>query len=205
MAGPNRTAASAPPPSKTGWRTNGPDRVVRAPSHQPRALGATRWRRTTGLPGFPCKLGRAFMSMNKERHLHAFQSYYRHLVAASAKHEQPRRPAPSTRSTWAVGRPLGRFLLETGPPRCSREHALPRGELRHRGGRGSIRPAIPPQRRCFTVEGERDRTSAGRPARRSPRRTSPKQPCAPTAAPHLRAAQFVGHYGGGSSAASRWQ
>jgi len=93
----------------------------------------------------------AFMSMNKERHAHAFRDYYLNLLAQ--EHEKTHATRSFYEEYMAVADLPAEFYLET-VRLVFQEHALPRGELTLCGRR--IVPAAIRRTALVTVEGERD-------------------------------------------------
>ena len=93
----------------------------------------------------------AFMSMNRKRHVNAFNEYYRHLV------DDEFDKAEITRTFYeeymAVADLSADFYLETVDLVFQR-HALPRGELKFRGR--AVNPAEIRRTALVTIEGERD-------------------------------------------------
>ncbi len=136
----------------------------------------------------------AFMSMNKQRHLDAFKSYYQHLV------DDEMDKAEITRSFYqeymAVTDLSADFYLET-VSLVFQQYALPKGELRFRGR--VVNPAAIRKTALLTVEGERDDICAiGQ--------TLAAQDLASSLRPYMRTHYVqpnVGHYGVFSG--KRWQ
>lgn len=93
----------------------------------------------------------AFMSMNRERHVNAFKSYYENLVAGET--EKAKVTQDFYEEYLAVSDLPAEFFLET-VDQVFQRHSLPRGELMHRGRR--IDPAKIRRTALLTVEGERD-------------------------------------------------
>jgi polyhydroxyalkanoate depolymerase len=93
----------------------------------------------------------AFMSMNKERHADAFRAYYRNLVA------DEREKAEVTRAFYAeymaVSDLSADFYLET-VRLVFQEHALPLGQLSHRGRPVDLKAIR--RTALLTIEGEKD-------------------------------------------------
>ncbi|EHR69051.1 polyhydroxyalkanoate depolymerase, intracellular [Burkholderiales bacterium JOSHI_001] len=136
----------------------------------------------------------AFISMNKERHLSAFKSYYKHLV------EDEFEQADVTRTFYeeymAVADLSADFYLET-VEKVFQTFDLPRGELMFRGRR--VNSAAIRRTALVTVEGERDDIcSVGQ--------TLAAQDLASSLRPYMRTHYVqpnVGHYGVFSG--KRWQ
>jgi poly(3-hydroxybutyrate) depolymerase len=136
----------------------------------------------------------AFMSMNRQRHVDAFRSYYLNLV------EQAHEKAQATRDFYeeylAVADLHAEFFLET-VQWVFQDYALARGELRWRGRRvdtGAVRRTA-----LVTVEGERDDICA-------PGQTLAAQDLCARLRPYMRTHYVqagVGHYGVFSG--RRWQ
>ena len=136
----------------------------------------------------------AFMSMNRERHLHAFRDYYVHLV------EQDHEKAQVTRDFYeeymAVADLPAEFYLET-VQQVFQEYRLPRGELVLAGRR--VDPAAIRRTALVTIEGERDDIC-------STGQTLAAQDLCTSLRPYLRTHYVqpgVGHYGVFSG--RRWQ
>lgn len=136
----------------------------------------------------------AFMSMNRERHLHAFRDYYVHLV------EQEHEKAQVTRDFYeeymAVADLPAEFYLET-VQQVFQEYRLPRGELVLAGRR--VDPAAIRRTALVTIEGERDDIC-------STGQTLAAQDLCTSLRPYLRTHYVqpgVGHYGVFSG--RRWQ
>jgi poly(3-hydroxybutyrate) depolymerase len=136
----------------------------------------------------------AFMSMNRERHLHAFADYWRHLV------DEEFEKAEATRVFYeeymAVADLPAEFYLET-VRLVFQEYALPKGELHLLGRR--VDPAAIRRTALVTVEGERDDICAVG-------QTLAAQDLATSLRPYLRTHYVqagVGHYGVFSG--RRWQ
>ena len=136
----------------------------------------------------------AFISMNQQRHIDAFKSYYQHLVADEFD------AAEITRTFYeeymAVADLSADFYLET-VQQVFQDHALPKGELRIKGR--LVRPAAIRRTALLTVEGERDDICAiGQ--------TLAAQDLASSLRPYMRTHYVqadVGHYGVFSG--KRWQ
>jgi poly(3-hydroxybutyrate) depolymerase len=136
----------------------------------------------------------AFMSMNRERHLHAFADYWRHLV------DEEFEKAEATRVFYeeymAVADLPAEFYLET-VRLVFQEYALPKGELHLLGRR--VDPAAIRRTALITIEGERDDIcSVGQ--------TLAAQDLATSLRPYMRTHYVqagVGHYGVFSG--RRWQ
>lgn len=136
----------------------------------------------------------AFMSMNKERHLNAFQDYYQHIVDGEFD------KAEVTRTFYeeymAVSDLSADFYLET-VRLVFQDCALPKGELKFRGR--TVNPAAIRRTALLTVEGERDDIcSVGQ--------TLAAQDLCTSLRPYMRTHYVqpnVGHYGVFSG--RRWQ
>jgi len=136
----------------------------------------------------------AFLSMNKERHVHAFKEYYQHLL------DDEFDKAEVTRTFYeeymAVADLAADFYLET-VSLVFQEYALPKGELTYRGRK--VDPAAIRRTALLTVEGERDDICAiGQ--------TLAAQDLASSLRPYMRTHYVqpnVGHYGVFSG--KRWQ
>ncbi len=134
------------------------------------------------------------MSMNRERHVHAFRQYYEQLVEGELS------KAEVTRNFYeeylAVADLSADFYLQT-VRQVFQEHALPKGELSYRGRR--VNPAAIRRTALLTVEGERDDICAiGQ--------TVAAQELASKLRPYMRTHYVqpnVGHYGVFSG--KRWQ
>ena len=136
----------------------------------------------------------AFISMNKDRHVSAFKSYYQQLVDSELE------KAEITRSFYeeylAVADLSADFYLET-VELVFQKHALARGELTYQGRR--VNPAAIRRTALLTVEGERDDICAVG-------QTLAAQDLASSLRPYLRTHYVqpdVGHYGVFSG--KRWQ
>jgi poly(3-hydroxybutyrate) depolymerase len=136
----------------------------------------------------------AFISMNKERHLNAFKSYYQHLV--DDEFEQAEVTRTFYEEYMAVADLSADFYLET-VEKVFQTFDLPRGELTFRGRR--VNPAAIRRTALVTVEGERDDIcSVGQ--------TLAAQDLASSLRPYMRTHYVqpnVGHYGVFSG--KRWQ
>ena len=141
----------------------------------------------------------AFMSMNKDRHINAFKTYYENLA-----HPQPDedrlKQAAATRNFYeeyfAVADLPAEFYLET-VRLVFQEYALPLGRLTFRGRQ--VEPAAIRRTALLTVEGERDDICA-------PGQTLAAQDLCSGLRPYLRTHYVqagVGHYGVFSG--RRWQ
>ncbi len=136
----------------------------------------------------------AFISMNRQRHVDAFKSYYHHVVADEMD------AAEVTRTFYgeymAVADLAAEFYLET-VQQVFQEHLLPKGELRIAGR--LVNPAAIRRTALLTVEGERDDICAlGQ--------TLAAQDLASSLRPYMRTHYVqpnVGHYGVFSG--RRWQ
>jgi len=93
----------------------------------------------------------AFMSMNLERHLKAHRDLYDHL--ANGEYEKAQATKAFYDEYFAVLDLSAEFYLET-VGRVFQEHALPKGDLRFRGGK--VEPAAIRRTMLLTVEGEKD-------------------------------------------------
>jgi len=93
----------------------------------------------------------AFMSMNKERHIHSFREMYENLL----KKEYDKVEATKTfyEEYFAVADLPAEFYLET-VERVFQTYDLPRGALKYRGR--TVNPAAIRRTALLTVEGERD-------------------------------------------------
>jgi polyhydroxyalkanoate depolymerase len=136
----------------------------------------------------------AFMSMNQQRHIDAFRSYFVNLV------EQDEEKTAATRTFYeeymAVSDLPADFYLET-VRLVFQEYALPRGELFWRGRR--VDPSAIRRTALVTVEGERDDICA-------PGQTLAAQDLCSKLRPYMRTHYVqagVGHYGVFSG--RRWQ
>ena len=136
----------------------------------------------------------AFISMNKDRHLSAFKSYYQDLIDSELE------KAEVTRSFYeeylAVADLSADFYLET-VERVFQKHALAKGELTYQGRR--VNPALIRRTALLTVEGERDDICAVG-------QTLAAQDLASSLRPYMRTHYVqpdVGHYGVFSG--KRWQ
>jgi poly(3-hydroxybutyrate) depolymerase len=100
-------------------------------------------------PGFLQISG--FLSMNLEKHLHAHQEFFRHLVEGDGE------PAEKHREFYdeylSVMDLTAEFYLQTVDTVFIR-HALPNGEMTHRGKR--VDPSVIRSVALLTVEGEND-------------------------------------------------
>jgi len=136
----------------------------------------------------------AFMSMNKDRHLHAFKAYYRHLV--DDEFDQAEVTRTFYEEYMAVADLSADFYLDT-VSLVFQQYALPQGRLRHRGR--AIDPAAIRRTALVTIEGERDDICAiGQ--------TLAAQDLARSLRPYMRTHYVqpnVGHYGVFSG--KRWQ
>lgn len=98
----------------------------------------------------------AFMSMNKERHMEAFKTYYANLAHPDPD-EETIQAAEHTRKFYeeyfAVADLPAEFYLET-VSLVFQEYALPQGQLKFRGR--TIDPSKIRRTALLTVEGERD-------------------------------------------------
>jgi poly(3-hydroxybutyrate) depolymerase len=136
----------------------------------------------------------AFISMNKERHVNAFNTYYRHLI------DDELDEAEATRVFYeeymAVADLSADFYLET-VSLVFQQHALPKGEVQFRGR--VVDPAAIRRTAILTVEGERDDICAiGQ--------TLAAQDLVTSLRPYMRTHYVqpnVGHYGVFSG--KRWQ
>jgi poly(3-hydroxybutyrate) depolymerase len=104
-------------------------------------------------PGFLQLHG--FMSMNLDRHIEAHQNLFRHLVKGDGDSAQKHREFYD--EYLAVMDLAAEFYLQTVDTVFIR-HALPKGEMRHRGHR--IDPAQIKRVALMTIEGEHDDISA---------------------------------------------
>jgi poly(3-hydroxybutyrate) depolymerase len=136
----------------------------------------------------------AFISMNKERHVKAFENYFEHLLV------EEHGPAAITRAFYeeymAVSDLSADFYLET-VSQVFQEYALPRGELKFRDR--VVDPAAIRRTALLTVEGEKDDICAVG-------QTLAAQDLASSLRPYMRTHYVqpgVGHYGVFSG--RRWQ
>lgn len=136
----------------------------------------------------------AFISMNKDRHVGAFKSYYQQLVDKEAAKAEVTRDF--YQEYMAVSDLSADFYLET-VDLVFQKHALAKGELTHRGRK--VDPAAIRRTALLTVEGERDDICAiGQ--------TLAAQDLASSLRPYMRTHYVqpgVGHYGVFSG--KRWQ
>jgi poly(3-hydroxybutyrate) depolymerase len=100
-------------------------------------------------PGFLQISG--FLSMNLDRHLQAHQDFYRHLVEGDGDSAEKHRDFYD--EYLAVMDLTAEFYLQTVETAFVR-HALPKGEMRHRGE--PVDPKAIRSVALFTVEGEND-------------------------------------------------
>ena len=136
----------------------------------------------------------AFMSMNKDRHVHTFKDYYQHLV------DDEFDKAEITRTFYeeymAVADLSADFYIET-VDLVFQKYALAKGELTYRGR--TVDPAAIRRTALVTIEGERDDICAiGQ--------TLAAQDLASSLRPYMRTHYVqpnVGHYGVFSG--KRWQ
>lgn len=136
----------------------------------------------------------AFMSMNQQRHIEAFRSYYVNLV------EQDDEKTAATRTFYeeymAVADLPAEFYLET-VKLVFQDYALPKGELTWRGR--PVDPSAIRRTALVTIEGERDDICA-------PGQTLAAQDLCSKLRPYMRTHYVqagVGHYGVFSG--RRWQ
>lgn len=141
----------------------------------------------------------AFMSMNRQRHINAFKTYYENL-AHPAPDEDRMKQAAATRHFYeeyfAVADLPAEFYLET-VRLVFQEYALPLGRLTFRGR--AVDPAAIRRTALLTIEGERDDICA-------PGQTLAAQDLCTGLRPYLRTHYVqagVGHYGVFSG--RRWQ
>jgi len=135
-------------------------------------------------PGFLQLSG--FMSMNLDRHMQAHRNFFRHLVADDGDSADKHRDFYD--EYLAVMDLTAEFYLQTVDTVFIR-HALPKGEMTHRGAR--VDPAGINTIPLFTVEGEHDDISGVG-------QTRAAHDICTGLAPELRAhylAPKVGHYG----------
>ncbi len=136
----------------------------------------------------------AFMSMNKQRHLDAFRSYYTNLVDQA--HDKTEATRLFYEEYMAVADLPAEFYLET-VQRVFQDFALPKGELLWRGR--PVNPAAIRRTALVTIEGERDDICA-------PGQTLAAQDLCSGLRPYMRThcvQAGVGHYGVFSG--RRWQ
>ena len=126
-------------------------------------------------PGFLQLSG--FMSMNLDRHIIAHKDFFMHLVKNDGDSAEKHRDFYD--EYLAVMDLTAEFYLQTVETVFMR-HALPKGEMMHRGER--VDPAAIRNVALFTVEGENDDISGvGQTAGRARHlRQHPGRPCAPT-------------------------
>jgi polyhydroxyalkanoate depolymerase len=93
----------------------------------------------------------AFMSMNLERHLKAHRDLFDNL--ANGDHEKAQATKAFYDEYFAVLDLTAEFYLET-VERVFQNYALPKGELKFRGG--TVEPAAIRRTMLLTVEGEKD-------------------------------------------------
>jgi polyhydroxyalkanoate depolymerase len=141
----------------------------------------------------------AFMSMNRERHINAFKTYYENLAHPEPDEDQLKQAA-ATRNFYeeyfAVADLPAEFYLET-VRLVFQEYALPLGQLTFRGR--PVEPAAIRRTALLTVEGERDDICA-------PGQTLAAQDLCSGLRPYMRTHYVqagVGHYGVFSG--RRWQ